>query len=124
MKNQKVGQAVQVFEVGDAVKWTSTSNGSTIEKRGKVIQVIEPRANPHKQFDQLERQGYRSMWGGGCPRDHQSYIVAVGQGEGKALLIYWPRVRALVHAEPGEQVCPHCGGQLKEKPRNGQTNGR
>jgi hypothetical protein len=80
------------FKEGDKVKWRSSSK----DKTGEVVQVIPPEKDFRRVAHELAKQyNFRSMWGGGWPRDHQSYAVLVKTDGEKKDLLYWPRVSAL-----------------------------
>lgn len=81
---------------GDKVSWTSTSNGSTIKKVGTITRVVEAGLTPNS-WDCSE-------YGGGAPRDHESYVVEVSGPRG-GVKQYWPRVSAL-RLEPAEVLPP------------------
>lgn len=77
------------FKIGQQVEWTSSSNGSTTTKRGKVEAVIAaktyPTPNQRNEADAV-----------GAYRDHESYMVRVpGKTSAAKGKLYWPRVSAL-----------------------------
>lgn len=75
------------FKKGDMVKWTSKSCSHEYEKRGTVLEIIPEKEAPYLFF--LKYKKCKWEWGGGRPRDHESYLVLVGNK------IYWPRVKHL-----------------------------
>ena len=90
------------MKIGEFVAWRSTSNGSTKEKRGKIVSVVPPHGKPDKYIeDATEGTGasFSSSAGPAMARDHESYIVHVPTktGKGKGTL-YWPKVRNLLMA--------------------------
>jgi len=80
----------EIMRKGDLVKWTSQSGGFTKSKRGRIIAVVPAGMEPERFIP--EGHKYRSSYGFGISRNHESYLVAV-DGEGRGL--YWPRVRHL-----------------------------
>lgn len=85
-----------MFKVGDTVEWTSQAQGSTTKKRGVVAEVVEKGKRPNRiRFVAL----YKSS-GCGLGRDHESYVVMVGNKP------YWPRANALRNIN----AYTHCGG--------------
>lgn len=75
------------FQIGDKVKWTSSSCGSTKTKRGEIVEVLPPGRAPGT----ASANRYPGM-----PRDHESYLVrAVADGR-RGARVYWPRVAALM----------------------------
>lgn len=80
------------FKVGDLVTWTSQSQGSTTTKTGRVFAVV-----PADTLPQLYLCGFTGRSGGGfgCPRDHESYLVKVGNSR----RLYWPLVKKLKKAK-------------------------
>lgn len=84
-----------MFQVGDKVKWASSSSGTRKKKVGEVVEVVNAKAYP--DFRALNKKhNSRDAYGGGMWRDHESYVVLVPHptGKGKGTL-YWPRVSAL-----------------------------
>lgn len=86
------------MDVGQDVKWTSTSNGSKVAKVGRIEAVVG--AGQHvssalslsaAKNDFALRTDYA-----GSPRDHVSYLVSVpGKTSNSKRLLYWPRVSGL-----------------------------
>lgn len=71
-----------VFTEGDIVEWTSQAGGFTKTKRGMIVEVVAAGNLPSRErFTSLHKG-----WGVGMPRDHESYVVKVGNKP------YWPRV--------------------------------
>lgn len=71
-------------KVWDHVSWISQANGGWTRKIGVISQVIPAGSRPV------------DIKGCGLPRDHESYVIAVQVGKGKAApRLYWPRVSAL-----------------------------
>jgi len=60
----------QKFAVGDRVEWTSSSGGSTVTKRGVVIEVIQPGREP----------GFL-RWHCGRGRSEESYAIGEVEAE-------------------------------------------
>lgn len=78
-----------MFKVGDAVVWTSSSQGSTKQKQG-VVEAVIPSNGRLTPAQQKEADAY------GLPRDHESYLVRVpGKTAASKGKLYWPRVSAL-----------------------------
>jgi len=75
------------MNIGDKVVWESQGQGFTRQKVGEIVAVIPPRRNPNFHIP----EGKWSFGGGsfGLPRNHESYLVAVGNR------LYWPRVASL-----------------------------
>jgi len=67
---------------GDTVSWISQAQGYVKHKTGVIVRVLAPD----------ERPSPREVKGAGWGRDHESYIVKVGNK------LYWPRVSALERA--------------------------
>jgi hypothetical protein len=85
-----------MFKVGDTVEWTSQAQGSTTKKRGVVAEVVAKEQRP----DRIKFASLYKHSGCGWGRDHESYVVMVGNKP------YWPRANALRNTA----ACPHCGG--------------
>lgn len=84
------------FEAGDRVTWASQASGGWTEKTGEVVKVVPPKA--YSEVGRIaEELGARSAFGGGMPRDHESYVVKVQPGKtGNAKpVLYWPVVSKL-----------------------------
>jgi hypothetical protein len=84
-----------VFSIRDAVKWTSSSNGTRTTKHGTIVAIVAAGVMPYglpvtKNWHGPERLGY-----GELTRVHESYLVAVGATEGCPGTLYWPRVGLL-----------------------------
>lgn len=78
-----------MFKVGDAVVWTSSSQGITKQKRG-IVEVVVPPKGRLSPAQKKEADAY------GLPRDHESYLVRVpGKTASSRGKLYWPRVSAL-----------------------------
>ncbi len=77
------------LKVGVEVEWTSSSNGSTKTKRGR-IEVVVPKGRRPTPEQMKEADAY------GIARDHESYMVRVpGKTPTAKAKLYWPRVSAL-----------------------------
>ena len=88
------------FRIGDGVQWTSQANGSTRTKQGVVAEVVPAAHKPDRvRFSRLYKHS-----GCGCARDHESYVVMVGNKP------YWPRANVL---RPAAGACPYCGHQIQ-----------
>ena len=96
------------FKVGDRVTWRSdgesigTRIGLRFEKTGEVIAAVPVGGSPYRIAERLNDALYNVRplrMGGGKPRDHESYLVAVPQkmsrGRRRPALVYWPRVNQL-----------------------------
>jgi hypothetical protein len=90
------------FKVGDKVKWTSSSNGSSKTKVGEVLVIIPPLSRPYQvmyKFSPQWQTKYHnvSVPGHGIlPRNHESYVIAVSAKTSKGKLkLYWPVVSLL-----------------------------
>ena len=85
------------FKVGDKVEWESGAGRGWKKKVGMVVGIVHPGQRfllARTEF-KLEPYSFKSAYGGGAPRDHESYAVLVPHpGKGKPTL-YWPRVSAL-----------------------------
>ena len=86
------------LNVGDAVTWMSQANGSATKKNGTVARVMA--AGESVVGVTIPRE-WVFRWGGGFPRNHESYLVLVKIGKRK-LALYWPRVSALSLAAQSE----------------------
>lgn len=86
---------------GTLVTWTSQAGGTSREKVGRVLFVVPPHTpvEPYVLRFQRELNLLRSRvhYGGGAPRDHESYLVLVVGSSRQDL--YWPRTSSL-------SVCP------------------
>ena len=67
-----------VFNLGDEANWTSQAGGYTRKKVGKIIEIVPAGIEPRSKLKDP-----------GMPRNHESYVVAVGKTN------YWPRVGGL-----------------------------
>lgn len=80
------------FKIGDKVKWISKSSGTRTEKRGVILEIIPAGKSEYsysKDYIYSSKKGKKysaSKLGGGGPRDHESYLIVVGN------YLYWPRV--------------------------------
>lgn len=96
---QRTDRVSKEFKVGDTVKWTSSSAGSTKTKRGEIVLVVAPgSASGRKALQYIadRRATHRSAFGGGWERDHVSYLVCVPGATPKSKpILYWPRAAAL-----------------------------
>lgn len=99
--------AMQPFMLGDAVTWTSQSQGVIRTKTGTVIGIVPPNVSPWRI---LEKQGAAltaldgSYLDGAYVRSVESYLirVAVFTDHGKPRRrsrVYWPLVRLLRKVE-------------------------
>lgn len=93
----------RTFKAGDSVQWTSSAQGSTTKKRGRVVAVIPAgrhSAETVRAEIESRRSTHRSNFGFGQGRDHESYLIEVQQGStGKAKpVLYWPLVSKLSKA--------------------------
>lgn len=70
------------FKLRNRVFWVSQSSGFETEKEGIIVRVIAAGSRPEKSGKTMKQPG--------MPRDHESYIVKVGEK------LYWPRVSQLV----------------------------
>ena len=91
------------FKVGDRVSWSSQAGGFIKVKYGDVVAVVPARAppGPHRAAV-VERLGcgIDRCDGGGLMRRHESYLVLVAAGGGKARpKLYWPVVSRLKKVE-------------------------
>jgi hypothetical protein len=94
------------FKVGDKVKWTSSSSGSSKTKTGEVLVIIPASTRPYEAMYRFSPQWQTkyhnvSVPGYGIlPRNHESYIVAVSAKTSKGKLkLYWPVVSFLEGVE-------------------------
>ena len=90
------------MQAGSIVTWSSQSQGVTAKKLGQIVAVIPPGINFWRAMkdDHAEYNIGPVKWPGGR-RNHESYAVAVADGDRKPKL-YWPRVSALQEVTPGE----------------------
>jgi len=84
------------LQIGDYVTWTSQSAGTTKTKAGSVVAIVPVGANPDTViagdlWADHRYRGFAYVWTGsyGLPRNHESYLIAVGRK------LYWPRVSLL-----------------------------
>jgi hypothetical protein len=84
--------AKQQFKKGDIVTWTSSSNGRTYTKTGKVVACVPPKLWPDF-FVPKKYSGVRLEFDDSL-RDHISYLVLVKDGDRKPKL-YRPLVSKL-----------------------------
>jgi hypothetical protein len=83
------------FKVGQKVRWSSSSAGSTTEKVGEVVVLVKARTYPNVSVA-CQVHNAHSQFGYGMRRNHDSYLVLVRPASGKGKpSIYWPRVSAL-----------------------------
>lgn len=77
--------AEKKFELGERVEWVSQAAGHSRTKVGEVAECVPAGRMPDRtKFERL----YKSS-GVGLPRDHESYVILVGNKP------YWPRVKNL-----------------------------
>ncbi len=102
----------KLFQLGDMVEWTSQAAGRTKIKVGKIIAVIAPNETPflmsayqksYKLPNGLEISYWKTNYGGGLPRNFESYVVEVGNGKA----YYWPRVSGLRRHEEKSYILCH-----------------
>lgn len=87
MTKKDAGVTVKL-NVGDIVTWTSQANGSSITKKGTVVEVIPAGKQP--SVDVIRTPG--------AARKHESYVVDVVQvsnGRARKPKRYWPLVSLL-----------------------------
>ncbi len=84
-----------MFKVGDKVYWSSQSRGFDTDKVGEVVAIVP--AGQHIRPVRFVETYNVSAMGYGCPRDHESYLVAVQTGKTPQAKksLYWPRVKSL-----------------------------
>lgn len=85
--------------------WSSQAGGYSTDKTGTVVGVVpaDSRFGLLKHLPGINADDARAVYntgpidGGGLPRDHESYLVAVKTGKTDAAKqsLYWPRVKAL-----------------------------
>ena len=81
-----------MYKLGDKVTWKSQAGGHAKIKTGIIIKVIPPN---HDFLTCIRATTeYKLAYGGGRPRDYESYAVLVKDSNGKGVL-YWPRVSQL-----------------------------
>ena len=78
------------FKVGDRVQWDSQAGGFVTTKAGEVAAVIAP----GQRVWMPAGLRFRSVVGAGRVRDHESFIVKVGN------VAYWPSVALLRPVTP------------------------
>lgn len=85
---------MKTFRVGDLVTWTSQSSGSTMTKTGRIVVVLGPDSDPLWNPEcNPKKHAATARYGGGIPRNHESYVVLVEKGRRR--ILYWPRVSQL-----------------------------
>lgn len=78
------------MKIGDIVRWTSQSQGSSTTKEGEVFDILPTGSQPSKEM-------YPILWKGvgpGSGRNKESYIVKVGSK------FYWPIASKLEIVQP------------------------
>jgi hypothetical protein len=75
------------FKIGNMVEWMSQSHGSWVAKMGMIVAIVPA----YKRVGDHTPDVFTSPFSSGCPRDHESYLVQVGNRK----LLYWPRVSVL-----------------------------
>lgn len=89
------------YEMGEEVSWSSQSGGVTKTKLGKIVAVVPPRHHPRRYIEKVQKDyGGSPNYGGGGPRNHESYIVIVPSDDSpfwnrEKRKIYWPQVKRL-----------------------------
>lgn len=71
------------IKIGSLVAWESQSAGYVKEKEGKVVQIVKAGNDPNPGLLRVLGAGF------GMPRNHESYLVQVGN------VAYWPLVKNL-----------------------------
>ncbi len=92
------------MKIGDRVRWTSQAKGSTVQKMGRIVEVVRPGFKPSREWTHLHRSA-----GCGCSRRHESYVVLRTHSSRPGLPLvehstrkpYWPNVSALVLVDEG-----------------------
>lgn len=84
------------FRVGDRVRWSSSAAGTTATKNGRVVAIVGAKKSPVPKIDKLlKTEEYISRYGGGLPREEESYLVAVETGPTTKDKLYWPNANKL-----------------------------
>ena len=76
------------FVCGDEVRWASQAQGTWKRKQGTVVAVVPAGMCP-SDFQAVLVTGRVPSGGFGQPRNHESYLVKVGNK------LYWPRTSQL-----------------------------
>jgi hypothetical protein len=84
---EDMGEPVGAFKKGSEVEWTSQAAGIRKTKRGVVLAVLPPMAEPNLVLKELGIRG--RIVNPGWPRGDTSYLVRAG---GR---LYWPRASLL-----------------------------
>lgn len=78
-----MGRKSKMLKVGTRVRWTSQSGGYEKTKEGVIVETVLAYESINDMYDKQIRHG---LW---PYRDHESYIVKVGNK------LYWPLVKYL-----------------------------
>jgi hypothetical protein len=110
------------FQVRDFVAWTSQAGGFQKLKVGQIVAVVPVRTSAKSclpnGFDSNSSCGY------GMSRDHESYLVQVGN----SCRLYWPQVKNLREATDRDFLVPDCSIEVCKAPKvrivDGKEDGR
>lgn len=112
---------MNTFKIGDTVRWVSQAGGSTKDKTGEIVAIVEPGDRPSRvRFAEMHTGA-----GVGRGRKVISYVVKVGNKH------YWPRTSALQPAdgqddlsglrESVRKLVGECDEFVREKGWRGRT---
>lgn len=82
------------IKLKDTVRWTSSANGVTTEKRGEVVAIVQPNQRPFEKVTRKLQEECTPRFDGTI-RDHRAYLVRVPRGDGRKDFLYFPRVTTL-----------------------------
>jgi hypothetical protein len=91
------------FNINDRVKWESgAGRNHEVEKVGTIVAIV-PAGVDFKTIEGSlqDKHRFRRAYGGGMPRDHESYAVLGAPSDAPSYAtkrLYWPRVSLLEKA--------------------------
>lgn len=83
---------IKKLSAGDTVRWSSQAGGRTTSKKGFIRAIVPAGVDFATIFNKLpEASQYISEYGGGIPRNVESYIIVVpGKTKRQSPRAYWP----------------------------------
>lgn len=103
MIGAKRAEMVMKFKINDRVKWESgAGRNHEVEKIGAIVAIVPAGVDFQTIAGALQdKYRFRKAYGGGMPRDHESYAVLgakIGAPPYATKHLYWPRVSLLEKA--------------------------
>lgn len=91
------------YKLGDLVKWESGAwRNHEVEKIGTIVAIVPPGVDFQTIEGALQdKYRFRKAYGGGMPRDHESYAVLGAPSDAPAYAtkrLYWPLVSLMEKA--------------------------